>query len=208
MPKTVPSVSLPETSSKDADKADQELEKIATELARAKTIEDVDDHLAETLFGEEFSMMAAQVAANAPSINVETEVATGTPAGETMGSVALSLEDEEPEDEPLESQPDPLDTSASQRLQVLRDLNDVAPPPGAPQNPEATESIVMSGGGVELPPKENNESVDSIEDQIDVSMTQTLKALNINHVPPDSQDDDDDDDDEEKTGFFNLFRRK
>jgi len=163
--------------------------------------------LAETLFGEEFSMMAAQVAANTPSIAVETEVATGTPAGETMGSAALSLEQEEPVDEPVESQPDSYDTSASQRLQVLRDLNDVPPPPGAPPNPETSESIVMSGGGVELPPKDRDESVDSIEDQINVSMTQTLKAINISHVPPVSHDDDDDDDDE-KSGFFSRFRRK
>ena len=150
-------------------------------------------------------MMAAQVTANAPSISVETEVATGTLAGETVEEEALSLEVEKPQDAPLESQPDPLDTSASQRLQVLRDLNHVAPPPGAPPNPEESESIVMSGGGVELPPKENNESVDSIEDQINVSMTQTLKVLNINHVPPISYDDDDDD---EKKGFFSRFRRK
>jgi hypothetical protein len=207
-PATVPVVTIPENSSKDAEKADQELDKIATDLARAKTIEDVDDHLAETLFGEEFSMIAAQVAANAPSIAIETEVAAGTPAGETMGNAALSLDEEEPEDEPLESQPDPLDTSASQRLQVLRDLNQVEPPVGAPPNPETSESIVMSGGGVELPPAKNNESVDSIEDQINTSMTQTLKALNINHCPPISHDDDNDDDDEEKTGFFSLFRRK
>ena len=63
----------------------------------------------------------------------------------------------------------------------------------------------MSGGGVELPPKANSESVDSIEDQINTSMTQTLTALKINHVPPISHDDDDE---EEKTGFFSRFRRK
>jgi len=69
----------------------------------------------------------------------------------------------------------------------------------------------MSGGGVELPPAAKGESVDSIEDQINVSMTQTLKALNINHVPPVSHDDDkfdDDDDEDEKKGFFSRFRRK
>ena len=50
-----------------AKKADAELEKIAAELARAKTIEDVNDKMAETLFGEELSLIAAQVvAAGAP----------------------------------------------------------------------------------------------------------------------------------------------
>ena len=194
-----------------AAKADQELEKIASELAKAKTLEDVDDMAAETLFGEEFSMMAAQVAANAPPIENETQVATGTPAGETNESLALSLEEEAPaaEESAAEAAPEPeqLDTSSSQRLQVLRDMNNTAPPPGAPPIPEASESIVMSGGGVELPPAENSDSVDSIEDQINISMTQNLKALNINHLPQ-NLDGDDDDETVEKTGFFGLFRRK
>jgi hypothetical protein len=49
-----------------ARKADAELEQIAVNLAQAKTIDDCDDKMAETLFGEEFSLMAAQVAANVP----------------------------------------------------------------------------------------------------------------------------------------------
>lgn len=194
----------------DNSKADQELEKIASELAKAKTIEDVDDKMAETLFGEEFSMIAAQVAANAPSIDDdEVEVAAGTPAGETIGAVALSLEDDEPQvmsapEKPPEAT---LDTSSSQRLQVLRDLNKTAPPPGAPPVPDEAESIVMSGGGVELPPATGTAKVDSIEDQISTSMTQTLKALNINQLP---QNDADEVDDEtgEKKGLFGFFRKK
>ena len=131
-----------------------------------------------------------------------------------MGSIALSLEEDEPaisaadhpDAPPSESQPLPIDTSASQRLQVLRELNHSAAPAGAPSLPDATETIVMSGGGVELPPSASKESVDSIEDQINTSMTQTLKALNISHVPPPQFDDDDEE--EEKKGFFSRFRRK
>ena len=47
------------------EKSAAELEKIAQGLARAKTIEDVDDKMAETLFGEELSVAAAAVAAGA-----------------------------------------------------------------------------------------------------------------------------------------------
>ena len=186
---------------------------IASELAKAKTLEDVDDMAAETLFGEEFSMMAAQVAANAPPIGGETEVAKGTLPGETGESMALSLEADEEDvaaaENPAsdEDEPETPDTSSSQRLQVLRDMNHADAPPGAPPNPETSESIVMSGGGVELPPAENSDSVDSIEDQINTSMTQNLKALNINHLPP-ATDDYDDDETVEKTGFFGLFKRK
>lgn len=157
-------------------------------------------------------MMAAQVAANAPPIGDETEVAQGTIPGETDEMPALSLEeDESPAEEGVASSTpdaDPMDTSSSQRLQALRDLNQVAPPPGAPPLPEESETIVMSGGGVELPPAENSDSVDSIEDQINTSMTQNLKALNINHLPPEISDNDEDDETVEKTGFFGLFKRK
>jgi len=197
----------------EATRADQELEKIASNLAKAKTIEDVDDKMAETLFGEEFSMIAAQVAANAPAIGEqEAQVATTTAPGETMGSVALSLEDDEapaaaaqPAAETNGVQSETRDTSSSQRLQVLRDLNKSAPPAGAPSIPEETESIVMSGGGLELPPSRGGPKVDSIEDQISTSMTQTLKALNINQMP---QNDDDDDETGEKRGLFGLFRKR
>ena len=200
-------VSLDVPSNK-AEKADQELEKIASELAKAKTLEDVDDMAAETLFGEEFSMMAAQVAANAPPIGEDTQVAKGTLPGETVEEPELAL-DPEPEADPApQADADPMDTSSSQRLQALREMNHSEPPAGAPSLPEATESIVMSGGGVELPPAENSDSVDSIEDQIKTSMTQKMEALKIDHLPREF-DDDDDDETVEKTGFLGgLFRRK
>lgn len=198
------SSSIPVQASKDAKKADQELEKIASDLARAKTIEDVDDFMAETLFGEEFSMLAAQVAANSP-MQFETEVAKGTIDGEEEDeAVPLTLEVEEP----LEPQAETMDTSASQRLQVLRDLNKVPAPRGAPSTPDASENIVLSGGGLDSPRTSGGESVDSIEDQITTSMTQTLKALTINPEPVSGSYEDDVDDGEERKGFFSRFRRK
>jgi hypothetical protein len=121
-----------------------------------------------------------------------------------MGSMALSLEEDDEPAAPAAATADPHNTSSSQRLQVLRDLNHTAPPRGAPANPDTTESIVMSGGGVELPPAKHYPPVDSIEDQISTSMTQTLKALNIDQVALN----DDDDETAEKKGLFGLFRRR
>lgn len=188
----------------DRRKSDRKLDKIASGLAKAKTIEDVDDFMAETLFGEEFSMLAAQVAANASlqfAAGQESEVASG----ETMGSAALSLVDEAP---PAAASPN-VDTSPSQRLKVLRDLNRRAPPRGAPETPEPAECIVMSGGGVDAPRGGDDVAVDSIEDQITTSMTQTLRTLSIRPEPiSDADDDDDGDDDESGKGFFSRFRRK
>jgi hypothetical protein len=180
---------------KETRKPDRELEKIASSIANAKTIEDVDDYMAETLFGEEFSLLAAQVAANASlQSSVETPV------------VELSLEAEEPK------QANTLSTSASQRLKVLRDLNKSTPPKGAPPSPDSAEDIVMSAGGFDTPRSDDAVAVDSIEDQITTSMTQTLKALSIRPNAVSDSDgadhEDDDDDDDSDKGFFSRFRRK
>jgi hypothetical protein len=59
------------------------------------------------------------------------------------------------------------------------------------------------------PPTELQRSPESIEDQINISMTQTLKALSV--VPPVTQsgfeDDKEYDHDESKNGFFSRFKR-
>jgi hypothetical protein len=191
-----------------ARKADAELEQIAANLAQAKTIDDCDDKMAETLFGEEFSMMAAAVAANAPpelSANDDTE--------EVGLEVEIEAEvEEEVEEEPpvsfdesagipelnveLQTMPNGVtghvDLSASQRLATVRALN-AAPSAHAP------EPVAMPTASVEPPPAFDHP--ESIEDQINTSMTQTLAALNVR--PPEIHDDDDDD----KGGFFSRFKR-
>lgn len=183
-------------------KADAELERIATELAKAKTIEDVDDKLAETLFGEEISFIAAQVVAKAAelaSANDATRVAVGESVNLAQGNgIELSLEP----DAPARDERGP-ETSDAQRLNSANASRDHGrdargePPPAGSAEPQAP------------PPPE--ESPESIEDQI-TSMTQTLKALNVK--PPISSRsgvrtdaDDDDDEDEPKSGFFSRFRR-
>lgn len=173
---------------------DAEYEKIAANLARAKTIDDCDDKMAETLFGEEFSMIAAQVAANSlaePSANDELEIvaeaAPIAPPADRTGEAALHVE--------LESRPSgprgKLDASHSQRLATVRALNgsqNLTPPVAQPAAPGNDDSPT----GFDQP--------ESIEEQINTSMTQTLKALSAR---PRSDIDDDDD----KGGFFSRFRR-
>jgi type II secretory pathway predicted ATPase ExeA len=189
----------------DSRKADAELEQIAANLARAKTIDDVDDRMAETLFGEEFSAIAAQVAAKA---------AAGKPANDDLGLAADSSapRPSRPATTPAGlvtpsrrnggSSPDPkLDESASRRLATVRALNgapNVAPPP-----PPSAETIVMQDDTPRGNGSGSNGQPKPIEEQITTSMTQTLKALNVR--PP--ADDDDDDDDDHKGGFFSRFRK-
>lgn len=196
-------------------RADAELEKIAEGLARAKTIEDVDDRMAETLFGEEISLIAAQVTMNKPAneavaepepteepaLNMSPEPETNDVSPEPAPSAEEPESDFEREfrevygenvEVSLETKPKPgMDLSASQRLATVRALNAgiVQPPGPAPQA---------------SPPSAPTEAPASIEDQIDTSLSQTIKTLNIE--APTSVNDDDDEE-ETKGGFFSRFRR-
>ena len=182
----LPAINMPKRQNK---KADAELERISSELARAKSIEDVDDKAAETLFGDEINFLAAQVLANPPGIDsanenhtvvaVGQQVANGTPS-----EIEVTLET------PKATESNGMDLSASQRLKTVRALNAELHP--SIQEPETTSNTPNNSTATQEP--------DPIEDQI-TSMTQTLKALNV--TPPLA----DDNEDEEKGGFFSRFKR-
>jgi general secretion pathway protein A len=186
-------------------KANAELEKIAAGLAKAKTIEDVDDKMAETLFGEELSVAAAAVAARvaeeaaAAASGNEEPAGSPAPAETTRTEMEKEFESvwgETPAlevsiDSEIDDQKGGLDISASQRLATVRALNTGAP--------DAT-SRKPSSASVAAAPKP-----DPIEDQITTSLTQTMKALKVSPDP--AAINDDDDDDERKGGFFSRFRR-
>ncbi len=186
------------------EKAAAELEKIAVGLSKAKTIEDVDDKMAETLFGEELSVAAAAVAARVAEEAAAAE--TGSNASEPAAKsdsgqpsmekefenvwgatpdVEVSIESQ------IEDQKGGLDISASQRLATVRALS-TGQPDSAPQ--DATNTPPTPG-----------ENPDPIEEQITTSLTQTMKALNVSPEPRAVNDDDDND--ERKGGFFSRFRR-
>ena len=167
---------------KKAKKADQELELIAAELAKAKTLEDVDDKLAETLFGEEFNLVAAQV------------VASGR-AEESANDGELSL----------------FDTGAAQMAQAAGSPVTSGMSFDGDSDFELTVGAEKASDEPEhdpVAPARKEATPEPIEDQINTSMTQTLKALNVR--PPISdpaESDDADDDDTKKGGFFSRFRR-
>jgi hypothetical protein len=210
--KSIPDVKLPPRKAK---QADAELERIASELARAKTLEDVDDKLAETLFGEEISLAAAAVAARVQaeqSANDEELSLFDTNAAQMAQAVGSPVVDGATEDShevELATEPGYAlggpDLSASQRLNTVRSLNTGDTGTFAAATPTPADSSSSS------------QTPDPIEDQINTSMTQTLKALDVRPPVLDRTtrfDDDDDDDDDEvsegqekKGGFFSRFRR-
>ncbi len=196
-------------------RADAELEKIAQGLSRAKTIEDVDDRMAETLFGEEISLIAAQVTMNKPANEAlaepeptEEPALSMSPEPETSDVLPEpTAATEEPESEferefrevygegvevSLETKPKPgMDLSASQRLATVRALN-----AGIVQPPKPAPAASAPSAAPQAPA--------SIEDQIDTSLSQTIKTLNIEGP---ASVNDDDDEEETKGGFFSRFRR-
>ena len=91
-----------------------------------------------------------------------------------------------------------LDLSASQRLKTVRALN-------ADLHPSLREPGNGPDPGPDVPARDIS-TPESIEDQIDTSITQTLKALKV--TPPVSGDAAEDDVDEKKKGgFFSRFKR-
>jgi hypothetical protein len=207
----VPEVRIP---AKNAKKADQEIEKISAELAKAKSIEDVDDMLAETLFGEEFNLVAAEVftkgtaghSANDGGLSLidtgaaQLAQAAGKPVSGNMpfdhSSLEVSLETR------IDGGDAGLDLSASQRLKTVRALS-------ADPRPSLTGPGLRRDPGPGVPAKPVA-TPDPIEDQINTSMTQTLKALNVRPPISDRDELDEsfyDDEDETKGGFFSRFRR-
>ena len=215
---SVPVLDVPEAADtvKQSTRADEELERIAAELSKAKTIEDVDDKMAETLFGEEINMIAAEFAANAASAAPETSTEPPEAPEQELSLMATSsgleapvAEEPAPPDEPnlerefnethgeesvevsIESKPPSggMDLSASQRLATVRALN-AGTTPGAAAKSRKPAS------------KPAGPAPDSIEDQINTSITQTLKTLKLDEPPPE-----DEPEEEEKSGFFSRFRK-
>ncbi len=190
-----------------AQKSDPELDRIAADIANAKSLEDIDDIMAETLFGSGISMLAAQITANPPtedSANDELELFHELPAAPVAATKekvppvarnkAAPRRSDISEEISIETRApvanNGLDLGASQRLKTVRALNaDLHPSLREPENtPEAG-----TGQAIQSP--------QTIEDQINTSITQTLKALKI---PPELLDDEDD---EPKKGFLSRFRR-
>jgi hypothetical protein len=181
-----------------------DMKKVAEGIASAKSLEDVDDKMAETLFGEEFSAIAAAVAANAPSLH---ETGSEDAADGDDASVKASMEREFREVYGVDAvevslQGDlprgGLDLSASQRLATVRALNAERPLSESARIRAAAAKAGVAAANRVVPSQ-------SIEEQITTSLTQTLRTLNVR--PANDDGDDDDDDDDRKGGFFSRFRR-
>lgn len=156
-----------------------ELRKVAEQIGAANSLEDITDVMAETIFGSQaLDEIAAAVVANppvdepsSPVMLEEAEIptapndaATGTENNETRNPAA----------------PAKLDEAAAQRLDMVKALNK-----GANIDLPAAEEIEISSSKPapsQVTKKPTGPQPEPIENQINTSMTQTLKALSSAQV--------------------------
>jgi hypothetical protein len=196
------------------------MQKLAAEIGSAKSLEDMSDMMAETLFGSQaFDKIAAEVVANPPENH---ELANAPPAGPSP--VKLELEEslhQAAANDAVDAAPafnldavtkvepiataDPgevaLKDSVAMRIDMLKAMQSkVADTP--------PENVELGSDQPENPaPKANGPQPEPIENQISTSMTQTLEALNISKVADKVAAEDDDDKDKKSGGLFSRFRK-
>lgn len=211
--------------------SDTEVHRMMEDLSKANSLEDMDDKLAETLFGDEINMVASQVlkvarekleadeqeSKDAPPVELsleqtgESKVLSDDEPTETEDDLRKQFEDtwgEVPgEAETIDlkgNQPEAgLDSSASQRLATLRALNaNLGKPTPASGGTQAGNRKSEAAAAEKKAPKPPPVP---IEDQIDISMTATFKALKID---PEALAQQEEEEEKEKKGFFSRFRKK
>jgi hypothetical protein len=196
-----------------------ELEKFAKEIGSANSLEEFSDAMAETLFGnEEFEAIAAEVVANPPEGH-ESAAATSddhelVPPPPDSPSPVL-LKDANPAGDPpslsLELEPDAaagaesamsdgsMRESQAMRAEMLNSLQ------GGNQHAAAESIELGQSQRRQSPARSNGAQPESIENQMDTVMTQTLAALDVSSMAP--PDDEDEKPKKKSGGLFARFRK-
>ena len=192
---SLPQITLDKTL-EDQRKEGQKLDEMAAELANANSLEDISDVMAETLFGEEFEQIAAEALANPP--------AAGTIPGE---------EDDEEDDVVASAGYADEGTPANDPAAGLLEIEN---PPGAPEPAAESKPTVYAPDAVPdsmspptdpldtIPAAQDAENPECIEDQFKTSITQTLKALNVDNIPTE----DTVAEDKKSGGLFGRLKKK
>jgi type II secretory pathway predicted ATPase ExeA len=203
--------SPPDTREVDADLAVKrkhgfDLDRLAAELGKARSLEDVDDKLAETLFGEEMAAAAAEVAAM-----VAADAAANKPAHNDNAKVPNRAEATAKTTEPAASVPATASRAAAAISPPANSHRPATAKIGTP--PASLKPATVAGPAIEITLAVDPEPLpappvaipEPIEEQFGTSMTATLKALSAAQV---AKMDEPDKDDKEKAPrrLFGLFR--
>lgn len=144
------------------------LNEMAAELERTKSLEELSDKLAETLFGsEELEAISLQLRESAPQEPADSAAAAPAPVAE---SSKASAEAAQPAAAPGPAIPPAAPKPA-------------APKPAAAHIAKAAEPVADPS----VPPKRGPQP-EPIENQFNTSMTATLKTLSARHKPSDEDD--------------------
>ncbi len=209
-----------------------DLDRLAAELGKARSLEDVDDKLAETLFGEEMAqaaaeiaaMVAADAAANNPPVKVEAKVPK--PAESTAATPKPAMH-------ARPSAPPIAPRTAAGKANGIAPANPPqvnAKPPAAKAGPASASAAIAKSAGTlkpallvngpaveitlasypdpvpKMPPETPTKTPDPIEEQFGTSMTATLKALSAAQMKNMDEEPDTDEKDKPSRRLFGLFR--
>ena len=183
--KEEPLVDIPEITLDDElpqqKKSDQELERCALEIGNANSLEDISDFAAETIFGNQaFDEIAAAVTANLPVDEPSPVLLQDS----EITAAANDAIDAQPVADPSPKEtttPADMDSAAKNRLAMVNALNNGIPTVSTPKS----ETIELGGDNPKAnaaPAKPTGPQPEPIENQINTSMTQTLKALSAAKV--------------------------
>jgi hypothetical protein len=166
-------------------------------------LEDVDDKLAETLFGEEMAAAAAEVAAMVAANEPESPLAGA--ALELLNDTPTATEDAATRVSPKPGKPEKIENQAVS-------TGAGSPPPRSPVKDrrlaaaDASPAVEITLQSSPDPEPPSAATPEPIEEQFGTSMTATLKALSAAQV--EKMDESANDEDEEKPArkLFGLFR--
>lgn len=185
----------------------------AEQISKANSLEEFSDAMAETLFGEEFSQIAAEVVANPPP---DHTIAVPPPDGPSpvrldASLVAALADDDDLPDLSLEDEPEVtpdeapsaagLRQSQAMRLEMLKALS------GRELSGPAEEIELGREPSRDQPAAAKTPQPEPIEAQIDVSITQTLKTLQYTQSGVSPPPPGDDEDEKKSNGLFSRFRK-
>jgi hypothetical protein len=166
----------------------QKLDKMAAELANIDSIEDVSDIMAETLFGIEFEQIAQEALKNPPAAGTLPGESDDVLAESAMASSETSIPANDPGEEPS---PVMLDTESEEP--VKEPTVSVPAPQSLPEPDQGAHT------------RDPSAAPESIENQFQTEITQTMKTIDPANLP--NPELDDDDESEKSGGLFGRLKK-
>ncbi len=168
-----------------------ELDRMVAELEEMKSLEEMSDQLAETLFGNE------ELEAISLQIREESTPAVESPVALEPAAVAGAVDPATPAPEAATAPVNPAPVAAPK-----------AAPKATAASPGLADVETGSEPAAAVAPSDAKcgPQPEPIENQFNTSMTSTLETINSRNKPPDDDDDDDDDSEDSRGGLLGRLK--